>query len=100
MERAMKLTRYLAFAALISAVGAMTFLAQTPIPVPGQNPAQADGQQGQRGGGRGGRGGQRGEERPAAPVKQVVAPIATAVEVTGPGTFFETFMDSHDDSTN
>ncbi len=36
---------------------------------------------------------------PAAPVKQVVAPIPTAVEVSGPGEFFETFMDDHDDAT-
>lgn len=33
-------------------------------------------------------------------MKQVVSPIATAVEVTGPGAFFETFMDSHDDARN
>ena len=30
-------------------------------------------------------------------MKQVVAPIPTAVEVTGPGAFFETFMDDWDD---
>ncbi len=69
---------------------------QAPIPVPGQPPVQnappsgAFGAQGR--GGRGGRGAQ-----PAEPVKQVVAPIPTAVEVTGPGAFFETFMDDWDD---
>src|SRR5262245_12269469 len=95
----MKLTNRLALAAFIVALSAMTFLGQTAIPIPGQNPAA--GGQGERGGGQGqrggGRGGQRGAEAPAEPVKQVVAPIATAVEVTGPGGFFETFMDSHDD---
>jgi Alpha/beta hydrolase domain len=93
----MKLTNRLAsnivLAALIAAIGTMTFLGQTAIPVPGQNPPQAGGQA-QRGGG------QRGAETPPAPVKQVVAPIASAVEVTGPGQFFETFMDSHDDAKN
>jgi hypothetical protein len=75
-------------------------LGQTAIPVPGQAPAPAADGQGQRGGGgRGGRG-QRGGEVAAAPVKQVVASIPTAVEVTGPGAFFETFMDSHDDAKN
>ena len=46
--------------------------------------------------GRGGRGGRGGRSQPE-PVKQVVAPIPTAVEVTGPGAFFETFMDDWDD---
>jgi len=71
-----------------------TLFAQAPIPVPGQPPAQnAPG--GQPGGqGRGARGGGR---APAEPVKQVAAPIPTAVEVTGPGAFFETFMDNWDD---
>src|SRR5436190_13029662 len=100
-----RLAWHIALATLIVAIGTMTFLGQTAIPVPGQNPAPAAGQ-GQRGGGQGqrgggGRGGQRGAEAPAAePAKQVVAPIATAVEVTGPGPFFETFMDSHDDAKN
>ena len=74
---------------------AAALLGQAPIPVPGQAPVQnqpgAAGAQG-RGGGRGGRGGQ-----PAPPVKQVAAPVPTAVEVTGPGAFFETFMDNWDD---
>jgi hypothetical protein len=100
-------TGILAAFVLISAV---TFLGQTPIPVPGQNPqqgaapggqGQGRGGQGQRGGGQGQRGGQRGAEAaPAQPVKQVAAPIPTAVEVTGPGAFFETFMDDHDDAKN
>jgi hypothetical protein len=73
---------------------------QAPIPVPGQPPVQNGPQPGASGGavgaqGRGGRGG-RGAQ-PAEPVKQVVAPIPTAVEVTGPGEFFETFMDNWDD---
>ncbi|HLH31890.1 MAG TPA: alpha/beta hydrolase domain-containing protein [Terriglobia bacterium] len=89
----MKLT-HVTLSAFILALGATTLPGQTPIPVPGQNQ-----QQGQRGGGQG-RGGQRGAERPPEPVKQVVAPIPTAVEVTGPGAFFETFMDDHDDARN
>ncbi len=69
--------------------GVMTLSGQLPIPVPGQGPQRAG-----RGAGRGGRGAQ-----PApAPVKQVVAPIPSAVEVTGPGEFFETFMDDWDDA--
>ena len=84
----------LALSALVFVLGAITLLGQTPIPVPGQNPAQAGGQ-GQRG-----RGGQRGAEAATEPVKQVAASIPTAVEVTGPGAFFETFMDAHDDAKN
>jgi hypothetical protein len=98
MKRTHCLARHLVFAATLLLIGAITFLGQTPIPVPGQAPPQTGGQ-GQRGGG-GGRGGQRGGEAAPAPVKQVVAAIATAVEVTGPGAFFETFMDSHDDAKN
>jgi Alpha/beta hydrolase domain len=68
---------------------AMSVWGQLPIPVAGQSPAPGVG----RGGGRG--------PQPvvAQPVKQVVTPIPTAVEVTGPGEFFETFMDDHDDPT-
>ncbi len=105
-----RLAGNMVLAASIVALGGITFLGQTPIPVPGQNPPQAGGQagqggragQGQRGGGggRGGQQGQRGGEAAAQPVKQVVAPIAEAMEVTGPGPFFETFMDSHDDAKN
>ncbi len=84
-----------AMAAFILSIGAVTSWAQTAIPVPGQNPPQVPAQ-GQRGGGRSG---QRGAGA-AEPVKQVVAPIAAAGEVSGPGTFFETFMDSHDDAKN
>lgn len=92
--------RALTLVAIFLLVGAITFLAQTPIPVPGQAPPQNAGQ-GQRGGrGAQGRGGQRGAETPAEPVKQVAAPIPAAVEVTGPGPFFETFMDAHDDAKN
>jgi Alpha/beta hydrolase domain len=97
-----RVTRALALSAFIFALGAITFLAQTPIPVPGQNPAQGGGAgqrgQGQRGGGGQGRGGQRGAEAAPEPVKQTAAPIPTAVEVTGPGPFYETFMDDHDDA--
>ena len=74
-------------AAVAVFISAATLLAQTPIPVPGQR--------GQ--GARGAQGGQRGAQQPAAPVQQAVAPIASAMEVTGPGPFFETFMDTHDD---
>lgn len=69
------------------ACGMMAF-GQLPIPVNGQAPAQP-------GNGRG-----RGPQAVAAPVTQTVAPIPTAAEVTGPGEFFETFMDDHDDVSN
>src|SRR5215831_19252157 len=119
MKRTTPFARTMMLVAGIVAISAITFLAQTPIPVPGQNPqqdagpAQRGGAQGQRGQGqregggvfrvgggvdRGGRG-QRAEAA-VEPVKQVVAPIPAAVEVTGPGAFFETFMDSHDDGKN
>ena len=65
---------------------AMTVLGQLPIPVTGQQPAQP-------GGGRG-----RAQAAPA-PVKQSVAPIPSAMEVMGPGEFFETFMDDYDDAS-
>lgn len=103
-----RLGRTIALAAFIAALSAIPFLGQTAIPVPGQNPAQ-DAGPGQRGGGQGQRGqgqragggrGQRGAEAAPAPVKQVVAAVPTAVEVTGPGPFFETFMDVHDDVKN
>ena len=82
-------------AALIAAC-TTTLFGQAPIPVPGQPPVQNAPQAGTPGGqGRGGRGG-RGAQ-PSAPVKQVAAPIPAAVEVTGPGAFFETFMDNWDD---
>src|SRR5690242_18849124 len=80
---------------LIAFAAGLTLNAQLPIPVPGQPPAQPGGGAG-GGAGRGGRGGGRGAAQPA-PVKQVVTPIPTAVEVTGPGEFFETFMDNWDD---
>src|SRR5580693_948822 len=82
-------------AALFAASIAALF-GQAPIPVPGQPPIQNAPQPGAAGAqGRGGRGG-RGAP-PAEPVKQVAAPMPTAVEVTGPGAFFETFMDNWDD---
>ena len=61
----------LALAAFILALSAITFLGQTAIPVPGQNPAQGRGQ--------GARGGQRGAEAAAEPVK-ATAPIAKAAK--------------------
>ena len=78
------------------AAGITGLFGQAPIPVPGQPPVQNAPQPGAAGAqGRGGRGG-RGAQ-PAEPVKQVAAPVPTAVEVTGPGAFFETFMDNWDD---
>src|SRR5271166_1540856 len=65
----------------------VTAFGQLPIPVAGQAPAQPAG----------GRGGRGGPAAPATAVKQVVASIPSAVEVTGPGEFFETFMDDYDD---
>jgi hypothetical protein len=86
-------TLAIVIAALLVTISGIAVSGQLPIPVPGQPPAQ-----GQRGGaGQGGRGGQRAAQAAAA-VKQVAAPIPTAVEVTGPGAFFETFMDDHDDA--
>ncbi|HEY1753942.1 MAG TPA: alpha/beta hydrolase domain-containing protein [Bryobacteraceae bacterium] len=81
-------------AALFTA-GITTLYGQAPIPVPGQAPIQNSPPSGRGAQGRGGRGG-RGAQ-PAEPVKQVAAPIPAAVEITGPGAFFETFMDNWDD---
>lgn len=92
----------LALTIFIAVATAMTAWGQLPIPVPGQPQAQGGAQAGPPGGGRGGgedfRG--RGRGRGAEPVKQVVTPIPTAEEVTGPGEFYETFMDDHDDVKN
>ena len=96
-----RLPEKIALTVFVAAASVMTVSGQLPIPVPGQNPAQGGASGGAPGGGRGGRGGGRGGRgaQPAAePVKQVVTPIPTAVEVTGPGEFFETFMDDHDDA--
>ena len=83
------------FLTILVLAGAGAVFGQLPIPVPGQaSPGQAPTPQGAPGG-RGGRGG-RGTQ-PAEPPKQVVTPIPTAIEVTGPGDFFETFMDNWDD---
>jgi hypothetical protein len=87
---------------LILATSALTLSAQMPIPVPGQPAAQPGGQPGGQPagqpGGPGGRGpGRGGALPPAAPVKPVVTPIPTAQPVTGPGDFYETFMDDYDD---
>ena len=84
--------RKITVAAVALFFGAVILSGQTAIPVPGQRGAQ--GQQGQ------GARGQRGAQQPAAPVHQVAAPIPAATEVSGPGQFFETFMDSHDDEKN
>ena len=96
-----RLPRKIALTVLAAAVSVMTLSGQLPIPVSGQNPAQGVGPTGAPAGaggvGRGGRGGGRGVQA-AAPVKQVAAPIPTAIEVTGPGEFYETFMDDHDDT--
>ena len=88
----------IALTVIITAAGVMTASAQLPIPVPGQNPAQGGAPAGAPGGGRGGRGGGRGAQVAAEHVKQVVTPIPAAIEVTGPGEFFETFMDDRDDA--
>ncbi len=75
---------------LIAAIGVITAWGQLPIPVPGQSVATA--------GAPAGRGGRGGQPATAQSVKQVVTPIPTAIEVTGPGEFYETFMDDHDDT--
>lgn len=76
----------------IFAASAMTAWGQLPIPVSGQNPTQGGGPAGVAAGRGGGRG-----ATVAAPVKQVITPIPASIEVTGPGEFYETFMDDHDD---
>jgi hypothetical protein len=80
----------------IAIAATLALHAQLPIPVPGQTPV-VNGPQAPAG--RAGRGG-RGTQALAEPVKQVVTPIPTATEITGPGDFFETFMDDRDDATN
>jgi hypothetical protein len=76
-------------AIFIAAIGVMTAWGQLPIPVPGQSVAAT--------GAPAGRGARGGQPATAQPVKQVVTPIPGAIEVTGPGEFYETFMDDHDD---
>ena len=78
-----RFSRKIVLAACIAAAGAMALFGQLPIPAPGSVQTAA------RGG--------RGPQAPAEPVKQVVTPIPSAVEVTAPGEFFETFMDDRDD---
>jgi hypothetical protein len=96
MNRLPRSTR-LIFAAAVTVI---TALGQLPIPVPGGGPAQVGPPNGARAAGRGGRGGRGGASEPREPVKQVVTPLPTALEVTGPGDFYETFMDDHDDVKN
>ncbi len=76
---------------VLAAASLTTLFGQLPIPAPGGAPGTGPAARG----GRGGRGAQ-----PAVAVKQVAAPIPVAVEVTGPGEFYETFMDDHDDAKN
>src|SRR5579872_3265651 len=97
MNRLLRILQKIALTVL-AAANVMTVSGQLPIPVPGQSPAQGGVQAGAPGGGRGGRGGGRGAQVPAVPVKQVITPIPVAIEVTGPGQFYETFMDDYDDA--
>jgi len=90
MPEKIALTVVIAAASVINAWG------QLPIPAPGQNPVQGGAPAGAPVGGQG-RGG-RGAQATAPPVKQVAAPMPTAVEVAGPGQFYETFMDDYDDA--
>ncbi|HEY3824315.1 MAG TPA: alpha/beta hydrolase domain-containing protein [Bryobacteraceae bacterium] len=83
-----------------AAVTVITAFGQLPIPVPGQGPALGGPRNAAQAAGRGGRGGRGGPSEPREPVKQVVTPLPTALEVTGPGDFYETFMDDHDDIKN
>jgi hypothetical protein len=85
--------------AMIAAASMLTAWGQLPIPVSGQNPAAAATGAANNGAGNNGRAG-RGAPSPTEPVKPVVTPIPTAMEVTGPGEFYETFMDNHDDARN
>src|ERR1700679_474652 len=88
----------IALTVFAAAASVMTVSGQLPIPVSGQSPSQGGAQAGPPAGGRGGRGGRGAQPAAAEPVKQVVTPIPAASEVTGPGEFYETFMDDHDDS--
>jgi hypothetical protein len=73
---------------LMAAASVITLWGQLPIPVPGGGPAPGAAPANVRGG----------QPAPTGPVKQVVTPIPSAIEVTGPGEFFETFMDNYDDA--
>jgi len=91
-----RLPERIALTVFAAAASVMNVWGQLPIPVAGPNPVQGGAQPGAPGTGRGGRGG-RGAQAAAEPVKQVVTPLPAALEVTGPGEFYETFMDDHDD---
>ncbi len=91
-----RLLKEIGLTAVVAAASVINVWGQLPIPVSGPNPVQGGAPAGAPGGRGGGRGG-RGQTAPA-PVKQVVTPIPTAVEITGPGEFFETFMDDYDDA--
>ncbi len=95
MTAIQRLPEKIALIVFVTSASVMTVSGQLPIPVSGQAPGQNGVQNGPPGGGRGGRGG-RGAA-PAAAVKQVITPLPAAIEVTGPGEFYETFMDDHDD---
>ena len=88
-----RLPERIALTVFAAAASVMNVWGQLPIPVAGPNPVQGGAQPGAPGTGRGGRGAQAAAE----PVKQVVTPLPAALEVTGPGEFYETFMDDHDD---
>src|SRR5437870_10124237 len=88
-----RLPEKIALTVFLAAATRITVWGQLPIPVPGQNPGPGANPSG-RGGARGGRGAQPA----AAPIKQIVTPIPAAIEVTGPGQFYETFMDDYDDA--
>jgi hypothetical protein len=93
-----RLPEKIALTVFAAAASVMNVWGQLPIPVAGPNPVQGGAQPGAPGTGRGGRDGGRGAQAAAAePVKQVVTPLPAALEVTGPGEFYETFMDDHDD---
>src|ERR1700722_9870466 len=83
----LRLPEKIALTAFVAAASVISVFGQLPIPVPGQNPGPAP-----RGGGRGA------QKAAVGAVKQVVAPIPEALEVTGPGEFYETFMDDHDET--
>jgi len=91
-----RLPERIALTVFAAAASVMNVWGQLPIPVAGPNPVQGGAQPGAPGTGRGGRGG-RGAQAAAEPVKEVVTPLPAALEVTGPGEFYETFMDDHDD---
>ena len=85
-------------------VGTMTIVGQLPIPVPGQQgPAGTRWPGGGGGGGAGAQGGRadaRSSSGAGGACQTGSRSHSNGLEVMGPGRFYETFMDNHDDDKN